>query len=305
MNTLELEKLNQSIKSLGNWFKTEFNESDHPRVGAGQSNGGQFTSGEDSGDTDGKESGQTEQTTTVNAWPKDFPNVTSLTTISNMKNHPAYAAAKGGDVDAAFELTRDLLGGKEQQRKIKELGQRYPGAAVVPVHAEERSGRNKIPEVLADYVADVAGLEADTEIVQSEKVGRTGSDAIYRLAFRPKFDGQVKKGQEYILVDDVVTGGGTLSELRYYIESKGGKVVHMMTAGAAQFSTNIALSDQTRLALEQKHGIIELRKFLKENNLYGGNHQALTESEARTLLAARSLDSARDRITAAKQESRS
>jgi len=103
-------------------------------------------------------------------------------------------------------------------------------------------------------------------------------------------------------VDDVVTGGGTFGELRHYIESKGGKVVHMMSAGAAQFSTNIALSEQTKLALEQKYGVKLLSEFLKEHKLYGGNHEALTESEARTLLGAGSLDAARNRIAKARQQ---
>ena len=79
----------------------------------------------------------------------------------------------------------------------------------------------------------------------------------------------------------------------------------MMSAGAAQFSTNIALSEQTKLALEQKYGVKLLSEFLKEQNLYGGNHEALTESEARTLLGAGSLDAARNRIAKARQRGKS
>ena len=76
----------------------------------------------------------------------------------------------------------------------------------------------------------------------------------------------------------------------------------MMSAGAAQFSTNIALSEQTKLALEQKYGVKLLSEFLKEHKLYGGNHEAITESEARTLLGAGSLDAARDRIAKVRQQ---
>ena len=238
----------------------------------------------------------------ANDWPADFQNVTAMTTVVKMTSHPDHKLAKAGDKDAAVRLVTDLLSGKEQQRKIKELGDKYPDAIVVPVHAEEKAGRNRIPEKLADYIGKTARLEVDNGIVQTEKVGHTGADAWHRLAFRAKFDGEVKPGKQYILVDDVVTAGGTFGELRHYIESKGGKVVHMTSAGTAQFSAKIALSEKTRLALEQKYDVQLLRKFLKEENIYGGNYKALTESEARTILGAGSLDTARDRITTARQK---
>ncbi|MDR1921157.1 MAG: hypothetical protein LBS31_05350 [Candidatus Adiutrix sp.] len=236
------------------------------------------------------------------AWPRGFPNVTPLTTVGRMKAHPDYQAAKGGDREAAARLILDIMAGKAQQEKLRQLAEAYPDAIVVPVHAEEQSGRNRIPGKFADYIGKAAGLEVNTDIIQAGRVGRTGSDAWHRLAFRPKFDGEVQKGRQYILVDDVTTGGGTFSELRRYIEMNGGQVVHMASLGTAQFSANIALSEKTRLALEAQYGVESLQSFLKETGLYGGNHQALTESEARTILAARTLDQARNRILATRQK---
>jgi len=134
----------------------------------------------------------------ANAWPKNFSNVTALTTVAKMKSHPNYQAAKSGNRDAAAKMVIDLMGGKEQQRKIKELGDKYPDAIVVGVHAEEKDGRNAIPKGLSHYIAKVAGLEITDDIVQTEKVGRTGSDAMHRLAFRPKFDGEVKPGNIFL-----------------------------------------------------------------------------------------------------------
>jgi predicted amidophosphoribosyltransferase len=107
------------------------------------------------------------------------------------------------------------------------LAQQHPSAIVVPVHAEESTGRNQIPTKFADYFGYVTGLEVDTGIVQSRKVGRTGKGAWHRLAFRPAFSGPVQAGREYIVVDDIVTGGVSLSELRQFIESQGGRVVAM------------------------------------------------------------------------------
>jgi hypothetical protein len=44
-----------------------------------------------------------------------------------------------------------------------------------------------------------------------------------------------------------------------------------------------------------------LKDFLKESEIYGGNYEALTESEARTLIHAKGLDEARNRRTKARQ----
>lgn len=117
---------------------------------------------------------------------------------------------------------------------------------------------------------------------------------------RPEFDGEVQPGRKYIIVDDVVARGGSLSELRHYIESRGGEVVEMTTMGYSQFGTKIALTKETKLALEQKYGYNELREFLKREGIYGGEHAALTESEGRTLLRVGSLESAGNRIAEAR-----
>ena len=61
----------------------------------------------------------------------------------------------------------------------------------------------------------------------------------------------------------------------------------------------IPLSQKTKLYLENKYDIQSLHEFLKEYNLYGGNHAALSESEARLLLGVPGLDAARDRIAEA------
>jgi len=232
----------------------------------------------------------------------EHPPVTQLSTISKMKSHLDYTAAKSGDVDAAFRLIKDLLCNKEHKRKIYELGQKYAGAILVGVHTVERAGINKIPHALVIAISKITGIEYNFDIVQLNSVGRTGSDAIYRLAHRPKFDGTICAGRKYILVDDVITGGGTFSEMRCYIESKGGKVEHLVVAGASQFSTNIALSEKTRCELESKYDMILLKELLKGCDIYNGKVEYLTESEGRTILGAGSLINLRDRIVKARYE---
>lgn len=44
---------------------------------------------------------------------------------------------------------------------------------------------------------------------------------IRRLVKLVRFDGEVVAGQKYLLIDDAVTQGGTIADLRGYIESSG------------------------------------------------------------------------------------
>ena len=45
-----------------------------------------------------------------------------------------------------------------------------------------------------------------------------------RLLHKPRFCGLINEGESYIIVDDIVTQGGTVSALRQYVLSKGGSV---------------------------------------------------------------------------------
>jgi len=224
--------------------------------------------------------------------------VVQLTSMKKMLGHPDYAAGKNGDTDAAYRLIRDTIVKKEHERKIQSLKERYPNAILVAVHAEERQGINKIPQVLANFISVKTGLKingGEDAIVQSVQVCRSYTDALYRLALRPKFTGRVENG-DYIIVDDVITAGGTLQELRCYIESNGGNVAKMVVLAAAQFSTNINLSAKTEKQLLEKYDIMKLGSFLREVDIYDGEAGYITEAEGREILRFKNLDSGRDRI---------
>ena len=239
--------------------------------------------------------------TTGRAWPKDFPPIAVLAHTWEMQEHAEYKAAKAGDREAAAKLVIDITRNTTQQNTLKQLAEKHPDTIVAPVHAEEMEGRNQIPSLLSDYFGSITGLEVDNNIVQATRSGRTDSGAWGRMALRPTFDGSVQSGRKYIIIDDVVTQGGTLSEMRRYIEANGGEVVQMLTIGAARNSIIIALSEKNKRKLERQFGVEKLQNFLKEVGLYGGNYEALTASEARQLMEAGTLDEARNRILEARQ----
>ena len=189
-----------------------------------------------------------------------------------------------------------------RENKLFDLQKRFPDAILVPVRALERAGNNRLPSAFANYFGHVTGLHVDDQIVQTNQTGHTGSGSDYRMAHRPTFEGAVIPGRTYIIVDDVVTMGGTLGELRAHIESHGGKVGAITTLAAAQFSAQIALTPKTKLALETKFDQTALSEWLKQQHIYGGNIGALTEAEGRWLLAAKTLNAAGNRLAAQRGE---
>ena len=248
-------------------------------------------------------------------WTENFPPVTSLVSYAALRHNPdpamraLYDRAKNReDREAAAELIHRLVrqeGVEKVVAGIREFADRHPGAVLVSVHAIEGKGRNAIPFTLTNFIASQTDLEVDNTIVQSDIVSKTGVKSTwYRLAHRTQFEGAVQAGKEYIMVDDAFSAGGTFSELRQHIEQGGGKVVDTITLanGAKSMNADLAVTKGHILEMERKFGVESLQDFLKEEALYDGNHRALTDAEARTLLGSPSLDEARDRMAQARQE---
>jgi hypothetical protein len=219
-----------------------------------------------------------------------------------LEAHPAYDAAKNReDRNAALHLVHCFLKSPENQLQMNVLKQKYHDAVIVPVHAMEAGGKNRIPGMLSEYINKLVDIEADHGIIQTNRVHRTGTDEWYRFAFRPAFGGEVKKGCRYILVDDVFSNGGSFNELRLYIERSGGRVVQTAAMSLGGHGDKLAPEPEVLKKLVDKFGKDSLSSFLKEINLYDGNYNALTNPEAFALGRAPSLDEARDRILAARQ----
>ncbi|GHU15273.1 hypothetical protein AGMMS50225_28430 [Betaproteobacteria bacterium] len=156
------------------------------------------------------------------AWG-NFPDVQIHADESAVKQHPDYPAAKSGDAAAASRLVADTIS-DERVRAIKEMvGDVYP--VLVSAHAYEANGVNAIPEALVDALASRLAWKLERNIVQTNVVGHTGANGFARLARQAAFDGDVQPGTQYFLVDDFVGQGGTLANLRGYIESRGGIVL--------------------------------------------------------------------------------
>ena len=218
-------------------------------------------------------------------WPPDFPDVVVHTTVALRDGHPGYASAKAGDPDAALTLAIDLLDGTAIGMLRGAIAGRP--AVLLPVIADETTGFNAIP----DSMAQVLGRNLDLpvivgEIVQTNKVGHTRAPAFQRLVTPAMFDGEVQLGAAYVLVDDHVGLGGTLANLRGYVEARGGSVIAITTLTESRDAKRISLRPETRDMLWARHGD-ELDQLWQAQ--FGHGIDSLTEVEALQLCRQQSV----------------
>ena len=213
---------------------------------------------------------------------------------SAVKRHPRYAKAKSGDVGAASALVIEFMG----SAWLTTVGNSIAAQAsiLVGVHAMEGLSTNKIGSLMSQWAGYRIGLRVDGSVVQANRAGHTGASGWKRLASPPVFAGDVVPGERYWLFDDFIGQGGTLANLRGYIEAGGGRVVGATALTGRPDSATLGLSKSTLTALRHKHGSLE-HWWEAE---FGYGFDRLTESEARYLLRAEDARTIRDRLAAAR-----
>ena len=224
--------------------------------------------------------------------PKDIVVFSIFENDSHLKRHPDYRKAKAGNFRSALNLISDLVWPEINQHK-----DRFSKDSIFAApFARESSGDNAIPQVTAEVFALVCGATADRGLVQITKVYHTGANPMERLALRPEFEGPVVSGANYVLLDDVVSLGGTLAELAHYIQINGGLVRDIADIVNAGRNKSLTPDIKTLRILNERFGneIIEI---------FGININALTANEAQYLVGFRSTDEIRNRLIKAKKES--
>lgn len=230
----------------------------------------------------------------------DFPEVMLLAGESATKQHPSYRAAKSGDADAATVLVRDLVGAETTERLGQWIGSLHGRAelGLVSVHAYEQEGVNAIPAALAEFLCERLGLAYEPGLVQNNLVAHTGADGYGRLARQAGFEGWVKPGRAYVMVDDFIGQGGTLANLRGQILKSKGLVVGAICLTGKPYSAKLALDKEQLDELRRTHGST-LEKWWREH--FGHTFDCLTQSEARYLARSPDADEIRNRIAEAKR----
>ena len=212
-------------------------------------------------------------------WPENFPQVMFQTTTSalkNSKNVELHAKAKKGDRDAADQLVQKL----SKPERLQAFAEQYKDALVVPIRGEGAGSKNQIPYAYAAALKVDYGMKLDEQIIQVQKAGHTDAEGIHRLMAHSVFDGEVIQGQDYVLVDDVMTFGGTLNDLRDYIESNGGRVVACTVLAVGRNGSYLAVQPKTVEEIYSKFGKEEINNLLREAGI-AYDAESLTDRQAR------------------------
>lgn len=206
---------------------------------------------------------------------------------------PDFQAAKRGEVEPAIRTVE-----RHVKPKALEIAKRKWGSDVVyvPVQALEHTGPNTTPRALAEYYAAKVGGEVNTDVVQANQVFHTGAKMLSRMLARAVFDGPIAAGKNHVIVDDVITSGGTIAELANYIQSKGGKVVGVIPLANASRSATIGAKPDLVQRVKEKFDEETLTQFL------GINPEALTTPELYFILKHKDAISLRNKITQARIE---
>lgn len=221
-----------------------------------------------------------------------LPNAIVVHKLGDLNNHPDYAAANGGDLEAALRIADDMVDDAMVEKVRTAAGN---AELVVPVVSVEASGRNKIPRAVAEVLAEKLGVSAATEIAQVNSPKRTAMDGLSRLLSPPVFDGPVQPGAAYVLVDDALTQGGTFAALASHIIDNGGTVSGVVALTGKQYSVKLAPSPELLSQVRERFQSVE--DDFRAATGYG--FDALTESEARYLAKHDNAQSVRDRIVEA------
>jgi adenine/guanine phosphoribosyltransferase-like PRPP-binding protein len=219
------------------------------------------------------------------AWD-GFPDVIVQTTIAKLRSHNAYAAAKRGDEEAALELARATV-------KMEKIA--FDFDAVVPVAQFDRGWPNALPFAYATQIARHFDVDLSLGIVQRNVVLHTGADAATRSLGQPIFMGELEVGNQILIVDDVVTYGSTLANLRGWIEKKGATVVGATTLAAAFGATKLALPV---LVYERLVGKFPVQAEKLANEL-GFTARCFTNREARFLCGLKRVQDIEDLVQTA------
>lgn len=166
-----------------------------------------------------------------------------------------YAAAKAGDHAAAGKLVEAHVNHAVLHALNDILANRV--ASIVAAHAVEQAGRNAIPGALATYVAVTTGVVFDIAVVQAKRPFRTQASAVERIGRRVQFDGPIRSGMAYVLIDGHVTLGGTFADLATFIVTQGGTVIAATALTSARATARLPLDPARLHQLRGRFGKME------------------------------------------------
>jgi len=233
-------------------------------------------------------------------WLRNFPDAVMLADEQQTKQHSAYPAAKSGNSLAATRLVTELVDSAGLTATASLIEKARTGSPIlICAHAYEHDGVNAIPTALAKLLSERLKIGFDPAIIQSNVVSHTGASGYGRLSRQARFEGDIEARSEYVMVDDFVGQGGTLANLRGWVEKHHGRVIGAIVLTGKPYSAKLSPSREQIHELTQKHGK-SFEDWWKAE--FGHTFDCLTQSEARYLTCSPDVDTIRDRLAQEKRE---
>lgn len=163
--------------------------------------------------------------------------------VGDLKAYPEFEAAKNGDALQAAALVQKFIQPEYAHRIAANV--RRHNAVLLPVYGHEDSGANCIPAASAAWIAALTGIQTADGIIRKTPDSRTHQDGMARIFNTPVFSGDVVSGQNYYLIDDTVTQGGTLAALARHLYANDAIAVGATVLTGQQRSATLAITEPT------------------------------------------------------------
>lgn len=201
---------------------------------------------------------------------------------------------------AAIELLDDLVV-EDTIKKLRALADKCGAKPkLIAPAAQIGDSNNALAIGYANWLGHELDWEVDESVFQMKDFSKDKLGAWVRIAHPSTFYGEIDKNTPYVIVDDVITLGGTLADLRSFILSKGGRVIGMSTIASSDGNdVQIRLGPGTETKLEKSYGS-DLAKFCHE--LLGFHFRGFTEPEATRVLGCSGYVELRKKIQRGRDE---
>jgi hypoxanthine-guanine phosphoribosyltransferase len=200
------------------------------------------------------------------------------TTLGYLRRCDGYIAAKEyGNAAVADNVIKKCV----SANKLQSIKENYPDTFLLPV----LNKNNALPLSLCTNI----GLPVYLSVRCLSTRKRGNMPAMQRILYKPVFDGEIIPEKKYILVDDVITQGGTISSLMQFVSQRGGKIPAVLSLTYARGSRKIVPERENVVDLKQRFGK-RLNDFFEECGMGNDAISQLTNSEIRYLMTFSSVE---------------
>lgn len=213
------------------------------------------------------------------------------TSIAFLKRCPGYTEAKiNGNMKAAGKVIHMCV----DKRQTDVLRENFRHCIVIPVISEN----NALPIALTNNI----GLAVCLTVKYVKVKSRKNLSAIERILYKPHFYGYIEPNESYILVDDIITQGGTISSLMKFVIESGGYICAVVALAYSKWSKAI-ISKYENLDVLISHFGSGILDFFKDFGIGEGEIDYFTNSEIIYLLRFSSVGRIKEKLKKIQRQS--